>query len=137
MSESDVCRCEVRINLLNPVHLDETNVRTHPDMTLTHHPEKKAMLHSKSFVKLRKKLRFLPKSKSMRELMLDRWETPLEVKEVDLHKSKTERLLQAFDNVSQILSASILRHEPKYKARNEEALELMMSESSRVPIRVR
>ena len=41
MSESDVCRCEVRINLLNPVHLDETNVRTHPDMTLTHHPEKK------------------------------------------------------------------------------------------------
>ena len=65
--------------------------------------------------------------------MLDRWETPLEVKEVDLHKSKTERLLQAFDNVSQILSASILRHEPKYKARNEEALELMMSESSRVP----
>ena len=95
------------------------------------------MLHSKSFVKLRKKIQFLPKSKSMRELMLDRWETPLEVKEVDLHKSKTERLLQAFDNVSQILSASILRHEPKYKARNEEALELMMSESSRVPIRVR
>ena len=70
--------------------------------------------------------------------MLDRCVTPLEVKEFDLHKSRTESMLQlSFDNISHILSASILRHEPKYNARNVEALELIMSESSRVPIRVR